>query len=211
MELLEINYPKSRDEITLNQYQTYLKYVNASNDDEIPTATLFKIFTDVDIRNLKNNDAERILSHIENSLKQCETYNGFEPIFEFEGVEYGFIPNLDDMSFGEYEDLCDTLNEVNSFNNAMEILYRPITKRTKDIYDIEIYQGYKNKPEYKRMPVTYFLGALVFFYHLISALSTHTKIYSIEAMNQMKTKLKHLETEHQKIVSIKNGHRIANI
>ena len=39
------------------------------------------------------------------------------------GVEYGFIPNLDDMSFGEYVDLDTYIGDWQNIHRAMAVLY----------------------------------------------------------------------------------------
>lgn len=203
---LMILYPKTCDEITVEQYQKYCKLFV---DDEQHVATveeLFKIFTNVNPRDLPQNDVERIAKHISDAISQCDDYKGFTPVFEFGGIKYGFIPNLDKMSFGEYEDLINTLKDVSTFHNALEIMYRPVVNQFDNLYQIAPYAGYENKIEFRHMPITYFLGAMVFFYRLTDALATHTKNYFHElTIKQNASVARRLENDLRR-----NGVNIAN-
>jgi hypothetical protein len=57
-----------------------------------------------------------------------------------DGVEYGFIPNLDDMSFGEYVDLDTYLGDWQNIHRAMAVLYRPIREKRGERYNIVPYE-----------------------------------------------------------------------
>ena len=77
------------------------------------------------------------------------------------------MPNMDDMSLGEYIDLEKYIADWADMHKALAVMYRPITKGNKDFYDIESYEGsYKYADIMKDAPVTVALGAMVFFYHL---------------------------------------------
>ena len=78
------------------------------------------------------------------------------------GKEYGFIPNLDDMSFGEYVDLDTYLSDWQQIEKAMGVLFRPIKDRYKDKYTIEEYQG-GGAAEMKDMPMDVVLGSMLFY------------------------------------------------
>jgi len=90
-------------------------------------------------------------------------------------VEFGMHPNLNDMTSGEYYDLDNYINDFSTMHKAMAILFRPIVKHYKDLYDIEEYNGTDKYEEHmKYMPADVAIGARLFFYRLRMKLSKHT-------------------------------------
>ena len=85
----------------------------------------------------------------------------------FRGKEYGFIPNLEEMSFGEYIDLDSYLSDMQSLHKTIGVLYRPITIEKGDLYEIEPYNGTDG---YSDFPLDVALGATLFFYRLSNRL-----------------------------------------
>jgi len=85
--------------------------------------------------------------------------------FKLDGIEYGFIPNLDDMTFGEYVDLDTYIGKWNDIEKAMAVLYRPITLKKGDKYIIEDYEP-GNFEIYNYMPLDVVFSSIVFFYNL---------------------------------------------
>jgi len=49
-------------------------------------------------------------------------------------------------------------------------MYRPITRKFKDVYDIEKYKGTDDKEIFKNAPISVYLGAQVFFWNLTNDL-----------------------------------------
>ena len=83
-------------------------------------------------------------------------------------VAFGFIPNLEDMTFGEYTDLDTYITDWDLMHRAMAVLYRPIKNNgLNGTYDIEEYNGTVTYSEVmKNAPLDVALGATVFFYNL---------------------------------------------
>ena len=70
-------------------------------------------------------------------------------------------------------------------HKAMAVLFRPITKHYKQLYDIEEYESSSKYEDYmRRMPLNVALGALVFFYRLGMKLSRYTTDYSLKALSK---------------------------
>ena len=89
-------------------------------------------------------------------------------------VEFGFIPNLDKITMGEYIDLNNYFEDIATLNKAMAVLFRPIHKsfKNREKYLISSYEGtefFSNVM--KDMPLGIALGAKVFFYRLGMKLS----------------------------------------
>jgi chorismate synthase len=104
-------------------------------------------------------------------------------------VEFGIIPNLDKITMGEYIDLNNYFEGVDTLHKAMAVLYRPIHASYKDRekYEVSSYQGtefYSNIM--KDMPLGIALGAKVFFYRLGMKLSRAIMNYSQLQMEEDK-------------------------
>lgn len=110
--------------------------------------------------------------------------------FEFDGVEYGFIPKLDDITVGEFIDLDQYIKEGKQLHKIAAILYRPVTKRNGKLYDIEKYEG-TSKYADTMMKVNYkvILGALVFFWNLGNSLLKASLTYSQKISKTLKTEM----------------------
>jgi hypothetical protein len=86
------------------------------------------------------------------------------PTFQLGGIEYGFIPILDDMTLGEYIDLDENLGDWSNMHKAMSVLYRPIKFKKGHKYNIEPYNGMNEALKY--MPLDVVFSAMVFFWNL---------------------------------------------
>lgn len=173
---LVIEYPAETKEITLGQWQDYLKLFEKDKDYEPTVKDIFKIFTNINPSLLPKSKVDEIVEKIVKAIEGVGNCKGLYPIIEIEGKQFGFIPNLDKMSFGENEDIVQSLQSTDTFHNALEVLYRPIKKRFKDFYTIEYYKGYGERERaFKEVSVEVFQGALVFFYRLINDLELDIK------------------------------------
>ena len=85
--------------------------------------------------------------------------------FKMKGTQYGFIPKLDDMSFGEYIDLDTFIGDWENMHRAMNVLYRPVVNQYGDKYNIQDYDV-DIAERLKDMPMSAVLGSIVFFYNL---------------------------------------------
>jgi len=91
----------------------------------------------------------------------------FSDTFKMNDVEYGFIPSLEDLTLGEYIDLEAGLKETKDLHKAAAVMFRPISRRFKELYDIEPYQqGTKAWELMKGAPIDVISSAVVFFYNL---------------------------------------------
>jgi len=97
--------------------------------------------------------------------------NTLKNIINIEGKKYGFHPDLDSITLGEYADLETFLKDgvENNLPELMAILYRPIVEETSSgVYTIDAYDGNISirAEEMKKMSAEQVQSALVFFYHL---------------------------------------------
>ena len=161
----EILVPDTLSEITLEQYQKFLKIQNDNDDETFLAIKMIEIFCGIrgdTIMKMKASSIRDITAIL------TEMFNQKPPLvkeFTMKGKEYGFIPKLEDMSFGEYVDLDTYMGDIENIHKAMSVLYRPITIKQNDKYLIEDYEGEDNEIM-KDMPMDAVLSSIIFFYNL---------------------------------------------
>jgi len=174
--------PDTLSEITLGQYQKYLKYQKDNDDENFLAIKMIEVFCGLrnnTVRAMKAKsirDITRILTDMFNEKPDLVKQ------FEMQGITYGFMPDLENMSFGEYIDLDTFIGDHQNIHKAMAVLYRPITQSYKDKYTIEKYTGDKYE-DMINMPMDAVLSSILFFYHLGMELST-TMLNSLEAQEE---------------------------
>ena len=162
---VEVYIPDTLSEITLGQYQKYLKIQSKNKDENFLAIKMIEIFCGL--------RGDTILSMKAKSIRDITTilsnmFNEKPPLvkeFKMGGVSYGFIPKLEDMSFGEYIDLDTYIGDVPNLHRAMGVLYRPIKLKDKQKYLIEDYKG-EESDKMKDMPMDAVLSSIIFFYNL---------------------------------------------
>jgi hypothetical protein len=187
---IEINVPTSLDEITLGQYQKYLKIAESNPDGNFLSAKMIEIFCGIplsDSYKLKISSVQAIVDILSDLLESKPTH---VEQFAMDGITYGFVPDLDDMSLGEYIDLDGNVSDWEQMHVAMNVLYRPIKDIRKEKYNIIDYTTL-NPDKMKDMPMSAVTGSLFFFLNLGLELSNHTILYSNsqEEMDSIQQKL----------------------
>ena len=204
---LKVNIPQSLSGIRLHQYQKYVKLLKDTDTEnnesnEFVNLKALEIFCGLQLK-----DSYKLpISTFDSVLQQVNVcLNEDTPLvkrFWFKGdndveVEYGMIPNLHEMSFGEYIDLESYVSDWTKMHKAMAILFRPVTAKSKDMYKIEEYESSdKYSDIMKYMPVNVALGAIVFFYRLGMKLSNLTTSYMYNQLTEeerLKAESKFLE------------------
>ena len=177
---MKITLPENIKDITLDQFQKYNKLIGRDDLTEYQfNKRKIEIFTELNrgqVDNIKNTDYKEIIAQIDLALNQDAK---FEPTFKMKGVEFGFTPNLDEITGAEYVDLDKYKTEVDTLHNVMAILFRPIKdKDSFNNYTIHSYQGTKEYAELmKQMPLSIANGALFFFSSLATELVNYTQKY----------------------------------
>jgi hypothetical protein len=175
---LELNVPTSLNEISLEQYQKFIKIAKENEESEFLHQKMVQIFCGIelkDVAKIKHRDVVEITSMLGLLFN---INHKFISTFKMRGIEFGFIPNLDEMTQGEYVDLDTYIGNWDEMHRAMAVLFRPITHKSGYKYSIEEYQGSETYAELmKDAPVNVVLGAMVFFYHLGNDLLTNTLTY----------------------------------
>ena len=195
---LKLTIPRDLGDIKLSQYQKYLKIYDKwdKEDDDYIKTKMLQVFCDMspeDVFKIPLSSYDNIISHL------LELLNGETPLitrFTMTGknsegfdtsVEFGFIPKLDDMSFGEYIDLEKYSNDWDTMHKAMAVLFRPISHSKKEFYRIEEYEGTSRYGNVMLdMPLSVALGATGFFLRLGQKLPIYMMDYLQEALEKDK-------------------------
>ena len=203
---IEINVPTSLNEITLQQYQRYLKATEETPDGSLLDAKIIEIFCGIPVSEsykLKMSSVQAIVDILVDMLNEKPTHINR---FSLDGVQYGFIPDLDEMSLGEYVDLDGNASDWQKMHVAMNVLYRPIKIKKGTKYSIKEYTA-EDPDKMKDMPLGVAIGSLFFFYNLGLELSSHTILSSVN-QQEMETIQEQLTSEtsgdgtHQFIASL---------
>lgn len=193
---VELTIPDNLNEITLGQYQEFVKAQEENTDAFFISQKLVSIFCQIPMSNVMHipiTDVEYIVDKIGNMfLKQ----HSFVNQFELGGKKFGFIPNMEDISLGEYIDLEANIGDLSNYHKAMAVMYRPITESVKDTYLIEQYEGTANYSEVMKFaPVSIALGAQVFFWTLKKDLIRALIVYLEKAEKDLTSSVKHRNLE----------------
>jgi hypothetical protein len=167
---LTLEIPTSWKDVTLKQYLALQGDLEAYRDDEeAQTALMLYHLCGLDADYLNKLSAEsynKVRSKL-NEFISPETIE-LQQFVTVEGIEYGFEPNLSKMSYGAYADITkwDTIAIDKNWAKVMSILYRPVTKKQKERYDIETYDGNIDETRWLDVNMEVHWGALFFFVRL---------------------------------------------
>jgi len=169
---IELIVPNNLSEITLKQYQKFVKIQETTTDNHFIKCKMIEIFCNIDaetVRKLRLADTDKIVGILN---KIFEDKPQLIETFKLGGIEYGFIPNDLDTYIGNWEKM----------HIAMNVLYRPIKDKIKDKYTIKEYDAETTSP-LNEIPLDIVFGSIFFFYNLGIDLS--------------KTMMNYLETEEE--------------
>lgn len=136
---IKIKIPTSLNEITLRQYKKFIKIQDNVESQRFINAKMIEIFCGVDLKKvmlLQLSDAEDISNKI---AKLFDQKPALIKTFKLNKKEYGFHPELDELTLGEYIDLDNHIGDWDNIEKAMNVLYRPILVKSKERYAIEEY------------------------------------------------------------------------
>lgn len=181
----EYHIPSKWNEVSLRKYQLFMSTYKDDVSDGEKQLHLLSCFTGAnpeliaDIPKKLLNKASAILAE----LVETKPSEDLAVHFEINDIEYGFHPNLSNLKLKEFVDLDNALTDSwQNMHKIMGILYRPITKRKKDKYNIEDYDfiSASKRAELFRdaMSVEIVNGAAAFFLSIAIDYMRITQAYS---------------------------------
>lgn len=164
---LKFNIAANAKGVTLGKYIDYQSAVDKVEQVHIITGK-----TTESIRLLQSHVIDEIIMRFEAAIKLGGSE--FERKVRVGAIELGFVPNLNELTFGEYIDLdtqCGSVYKDGKINGAaahkmMCILYRPVKAKFGKYYDIEPYNPNakrKYEDEVLKLTLDHVLNVLLFF------------------------------------------------
>jgi len=142
---LELFIPTHLNEVKLAQYQKFLKIAEQNEDSEFLHQKMVQYFCGVDLRDIANIKHKQVMEITASINEMFKVSHKLIPRFKMGGVEFGFIPNLDEMTQGEFVDLDTYISDWQEMHKAMAVLFRPITKTINDMEENPQIQSLMNK------------------------------------------------------------------
>ena len=160
---LTITIPESLEDITVRQMAQYL--ASDLTEDSKALETALNIFCGIPA-NIQSKVTKTQLEDLARSVMAVLNERPtFRTTFEYNGKKWGFIPNLNEITAGEYIDAESYIGDWSNMHKALAVLYRPITKESRGWYLIEPYEGSdKYAKELQDAPASIAVACQVFFW-----------------------------------------------
>ena len=168
MKEVKLTIPDNWSDITIGTYQKYVEIQGGKGSEKnkiIKSLALLCNISPFVVKKMAYKDLVEIMAIIKNMIDTEPNREEFRKVFEFNGEEYGFCPNLSKISTGEYIDLESYCKQpIENLHIIMSILYRKITFKRNERYAIEDYNPDEFKEElFKDCPMDIALSCLGFF------------------------------------------------
>ena len=186
----EFKLISSWEEVSLEKWLKLIEFQEGSKTKEAEeTIAMLSDIPKKLIKELALKDVAKVMSRI--AQLQERQNSSLKRIIEIEGVEYGFHPDLDSITLGEYADIETFIKNgiEKHLPELMAVLYRPIKEKKNDIYIINAYDGNirLRAEEMKKMSAEQVQSALVFFYAFVTELSKTLQSCLTEVLMETKT------------------------
>tara|TARA_R110000824_G_scaffold327425_1_gene514283 strand:+ start:22 stop:594 length:573 start_codon:yes stop_codon:yes gene_type:complete len=188
MKKLKLSVPNNWKDVTIQQYQKFMELVESDKSDQkkmIGGVSIFCNITTKETKQIGLKDLKHIYGIIIKMIDTEHTEQQIEKNIMFNKRKYAMIPNLSDMTTGEFIDLetyCED-DMMKNLHKVMAILYRPIVDDVDRFkrYTIEPYAPTPENDElFLSFPMTNVLGVLSFFFHLGEPLSRDFHKYLVK-------------------------------
>ena len=185
------NLINSWSDVTLANWLKLIDFEEGTNTEE--AAQAIAALTDIPkqlVRELALSDVVVLMSKIGEIQSIQDT--SLKRMIEINGIEYGFHPELDSITLGEYADIETYIKSgiETSLPEIMAVLYRPIKQKHENgVYTIDAYDGdiTMRIEEIKQMSAEQVQSALVFFYHFGKVLYGTLELYLMQMQKEMMT------------------------
>ena len=182
MKEVKLIIPNQWSDITIGMYQKYVKIQESKGNDKNRAIKILSLICGVKtsiVKKMQYKDMIEILGILKKMIDAEPDKAKFRKKFVFNQEQYGFIPNLSELTTGEYIDLEAYCKEpIENLHIIMSILYRKITFERGDRYAIELYNPDEFKEDlFKDCPMDIALNSLGFFLTLGEQLAKSSHSY----------------------------------
>jgi len=191
-ETKEFKLIDSWEDVTLETWLQLIDFKEGTKTEEA-TKTIAAL-TDIPkrlVQELALSDVVNIMSKIGELQEKQDTK--LKNLIEINGVEYGYHPDLSEITLGEYADIEQFMKDGIDSNlpELMSVLYRPVKRKNDNgVYIIDGYDGdiRLRAEEMKLMTAEQVQSALVFFYNF-------GKVFSEIMLSCLMDQLKETKTQ----------------
>jgi hypothetical protein len=192
----EFNLINSWSDVNLDKWAKLVSMKTKTNSQEaVETISVLADMPKRLIKELAIKDVSKILEKI--AVMQSQAESKLTKIITIDDIEYGFHPNLDELTLGEYADIETLINNNIEDNLAelMAILFRPIIEKKNKIYTIGSYDAEITirAEAMKKMSGQQVQNAMVFFWIFGKELLRILPLYLMELSLKKIQELKDLE------------------
>ena len=113
---INLNIPENLSEITLAQYQKWIKIIDNEELSTFFQQKMIEIFCNADLKDIlqmRVHAVDEVTAHIDNIFNEKPK---FQATFELDNVEYGFIPKLDENTPQFHKNIRIEDNEFHPFD-----------------------------------------------------------------------------------------------
>jgi len=155
--MMELKLPHRWSDLSLGELQVMM-----TADNPLEKISICSGYSVEKLRAMPQKLIQAASAHLDNLLTQ-ETAR-HEKVVEIDGKRFGFIPNWDDFTAGEWIDMENHLEDF--WKNAHKItalLYREVTYELGDKYEVKKYTAKEDASIFEEMGADLISGMLLFF------------------------------------------------
>ena len=180
---------KKWSDVSLEKWVKLVNFHTGSKSSEaLNTIAELSNIPDKLIKELALRDVVAIMSQI--AKLQAKQNSSLASVVEIDEIRYGFHPDLDSITLGEYADIETFIKDGVEKNmpELMAILYRPIKEEKNDVYTIDAYDGNIRirAEQMKKMSAEQVQSALLFFYNFGNVFLVSMQLYLIGQQKETK-------------------------
>jgi len=156
--MMELKLPHRWSDLSLGELQVMM-----TADNPLEKISICSGYSVEKLRAMPQKLIQAATAHLDNLLTQ-ETAR-HEKVIEMDGKRFGFIPNWDEFTAGEWIDMENHLEDF--WKNAHKItalLYREVTYELGDKYEVKKYTAKEDASIFEEMGADLVSGMLLFFW-----------------------------------------------
>ena len=184
------NIVDSWEEVTLEKWQQLVVGKKKSKTQEAKET--IKALSTLPLKLVEEMSLSDVAAIFER-LSKLQIEGKLKKVFEIDEVEYGFLPDLDEITLGEWADIEHYIKDGidKNMHKIMAVLFRPITNKEGKLYSVAAYKDGRERAEKfrKKMSAAQVQQALVFFWTSGNELSTTLPSYLMEQMKKIQDKV----------------------
>ena len=155
---MELRLPHRWSDLTLGELQVMMTSENQLERISICTGQSVE-----KLRTMPQKLIEAATAHLDQLMTQ-ETAR-FEKVVQMDGKRFGFVPDWDAFTAGEWIDLENYLEDFwKNAHKVMSVLFREVTYELGEKYEVKKYTAKEDASIFEEMPADLVSGTLLFFW-----------------------------------------------